>query len=462
MFNKLSTIAAFIGNYTRYDLKRELAAWLKVTKFYLPVLVLLAIAAGVALVIVKPFPNQQTYLAIGQAGSMADQTGREFTTFFRERGLDLNIQNTTGLDSGLQQLDSDSSRINASFVTSGTATHEQYPDLVSLGSIQIAPLWLFYRGNTINTDDPFEFYRNRLISVGGDGTVTNKLFNRLMELNNPGTGNRPNFLQLSHAEAAEQLRDGKIEAMFIVDGYNSTIIQSLLQDPSIKLINFPLADAYARKLPFLQKVVVPRASIDIDQIRPQADVTLLASSVNLLVEKDLHPAIQWAFLLAAQDVNLKTEHFFSNAANYPQYKDKTFPLSGVAERFYTTGTPALFNYLPLWLAALIENIWVALLALFLVILPLSKKALGFRSFASKKLLWTHFWELRYLEDEVTHSQTSTELEQAIERLQALEAKVAATWVEDQDMRHYYNLARCISTSIQAAKKQLINTSSLSA
>ena len=454
MFDKPGTIAAFIANYARYDLKREIAAWFKVGKFYLPVLVPLLIVAIGLLIAIKPFPNQQTYLAIGQAGSMADQTGREFAAFFRQQGLELNIQNTAGLESGLQQLDAASSRINASFVTSGTATRETYPGLVSLGSVELAPLWLFYRGNAIQVDDPFEFYRDKTIGVGAEGTVTNKLFNRLMELNNPGTGSRPNFLKLPHADAARQLREGSIEAMFIVDGYNSPVIQSLVNDPSIKLMNFPLADAYARKLPFLQKVIVPRASVDIDRIRPSSDITLLASSVNLLVEKDLHPAVQWAFLLAAKDVNLKSEHFFASAADYPKYKDKTFPLSSVAERFYNSGTPALFEYLPLWLAALIDNIWVALLAFFLVIVPFTNKLLGFRSFASKKLLWKHFWEVRFLEDELANSKTKADTVDVLRRMQALEATIAATWTADDDMRHYYNVSRCIAGSIQAAKKQL--------
>ena len=350
MIKQLKSISVFMRHYVRYDLKRELAAWLKIGQYYLPVIIVAAIGIGSALFFIKPFPDKNTYLAMGQSGSLSDQTGREFAEYFKQRGLELKIQNLAGLETGLQQLDSDSSKINASFVTSGTATRGHHPNLVSLGSVQIAPLWLFYRGARIKTNDPFAFYKDKLISIGAEGTVTNKLFLRLMELNNPGTGVQKNFLQLTHADAAEQLRNGKIDAMFLVDGYNSTVVQSLLNDPNIRLMDFPLADAYVKKLPFLQKLLVPHASINIDQDRPQADITLLGSSVNLLVENNLHPAIQWAFLLAAKDANLKTDHFFSSSATYPKYQDKSFPLSDVADRFYTTGTPALFNYLPLWLA----------------------------------------------------------------------------------------------------------------
>jgi TRAP-type uncharacterized transport system substrate-binding protein len=441
-------------NYLRYDLKRELAAWLKIGQYYLPVLIVAAIAIGTTLFFIKPFPDQSTYLAMGQSGSLSDQTGRAFAEYFRKHGLDLTIENMAGLDSGLQLLESNDSKINASFVTSGTATRDNYPNLVSLGSVQVAPLWLFYRGDKVVTDDPFEYYKDKQISIGAEGTVTNKLFLRLMELNNPGTGIQKNFLQLTHAEAAEQLRKGKIDAMFIVDGINSKVVESLIHDPEIRLMNFPLADAYIKNLPSLQKVVVPRASIEIAQIRPNADITLLAASVNLLVEKSLHSSIQWAFLLAAKDANLKTEHFFSSSASYPKYQDKSFPLSEIADRFYTTGTPALFNYLPIWFAALIENIWVELLAFFLVILPVAKKVFGFRTFTSKRLLARLFWELRYLEDEALNCKSKSELEQVIARLQELEATAAETWIEDQDLRFYFNLSKGVSSSIQAVKKQM--------
>lgn len=454
MIKQLVSINVFIRNYARYDLKRELAAWLVIGRYYLPVIILFSIAIGATAFLIKPFPDHKTYLAMGQSGGLTDQTGREFAAYFRKNGLELNIQNTTGLESGLQQLNSESSKINASFVTSGTATQDNYPNLVSLGSVQIAPLWIFYRGNKIATNDPFAFYKDKSISIGAEGTVTNKLFQRLMELNNPGTGIQKNFLQLPHVEAAEQLRGGKIDAMFIVDGFNSTTVQSLLNDPSIKVMDFPLADAYVKKLPFLQKLIVPEASFNIAQERPKTDIRLLGSSVNLLVENNLHPAIQWGFLLAAKDVNLKTEDFFSNSTTYPKYQDKSFPLSKIADRFYTTGTPALFNYLPLWLAALFENIWIELIAFFLVILPLINKLFGFRTFTSKRMLARLFWELRYLEDEAQNCKTKLDLQEVIARLKELEATAATTWIEDHDLRFYFNLTRGINTSIQALEKQI--------
>ncbi len=58
--------------------------------------------------------------------------------------------------------------------------------------------------------------------------------------------------------------------------------------------------------PSRQTVVVPMGSIDLDRIRPDRDVTLLASTIDLLVEKGTHPAVQWALLIAALDTSTRS------------------------------------------------------------------------------------------------------------------------------------------------------------
>ncbi len=443
MLKNLNNIVGFFKAYTRYDLRREIVAWFKLFTFYLPVILPLMFATAAIFIYFKPLPTSETHLATGQIGTLSNQMGNSFVGYFKRHGLELHEVNTTGLHAGLNQLDDHASEVNASFVTSGTATHEDYPNLVSLGSVDIAPLWLFYRGKSVETDDPFEYFRDKRINIGAEGTVTNKLFSRLMDLNNPGTGQRDNFLVLPHAEATQRLRNGQIEAVFIVDGYNSEIVQSLLQDPEINLMSFPLADAYTRKLPFLQKVTLPKASVDINHVRPASNVALLASSINLLVENELHPTVQWALLLAMQDYNLKSEHFFTEAGKLPAYKDKSFPLSFIANDFYTHGTPGLFNYLPLKIAALIQNVWLILLAVFLVVLPLLKKLSSSRSSMSQVFLWKGFWELRYLEDQLSEASDPEGLAYVLQKLQKLDTKVSESWVESQHMRHYYNLKRCI-------------------
>ncbi len=441
-----------LKRYRQYDLAREISVWRTVGGFYLSIAAVIVFAAIVFLFCVQPFPWHETLLATGQRGTVTDQLGEAFKASFERHGLTLQTEGRTGLDEIEKDLRDPGSRINASFVVSGAGSPADHPGLVSLGNVAIAPLWLFYRGDTISVDDPFEYYRDKPIAIGAPGTVSQKLFKTLMEINNPGTGDKQNFLKLPHSAAAEQLLAGKIDALFIVDGFSSAIVQQLLHSRDIKLMNFPLVEAYARQLPYLQKVTVPRGSIEISEIRPQSDIAMLASGVNLLVEQNVHPTVQWAFLLAARDINLKTNSFFPSAGNLPQYKDRGFPLSPVATRFYTSGVPSFFGYLPFWLASLLENVWVVLVALFLLALPIVNKIVGYRGFPSQKLLWLHFWELRYLEDELKASRTAAQAKAVLDSLNDLDNRVATTWVVDDQMRHYFNLRRCVGSTVQDAAK----------
>ncbi|HWJ73790.1 MAG TPA: TAXI family TRAP transporter solute-binding subunit [Kaistia sp.] len=440
--------------YLKHDLKRELYVWSHIARYYWPLAAVVTLAAVIAFIYVQPFPRQETVLAVGQRGSMSEQLGEAFKASFEREGLPFSIDRRMGLDEVEKDLRDPASRVNASFVVSGAGSPADYPGLVSLGNVAIAPLWLFYRGDTLNVDDPFQYFSDKQIAVGAPGTVTRKLFTTLMELNNPNTGDKANFLKLPSEAAADALLAGTIDAQFVVDGYGSPIVQKLLHSPDIKLVNFPLVDAYVRQLPFLQKVTVPRGAIDIGDVRPESDIAMLASSVNLLVESDVHPTVQWAFLLAAREINLTSANFFPSIGALPQYKDRGFPLSEVAARFYTTGVPALFRSLPFRLAAILENVWVILFAVFLLVLPILKRILGYRGFASQKFLWLHFWELRYLEDELKASRTADEVSVALSSLRHLDDAAATTWVDQDQMRHYFNLRRCISGTIQDAEKKI--------
>ena len=241
--------------------------------------------------------------------------------------------------------------------------------------------------------------------------------------------------------------------MFIVDGFESPLIQSLLKDPDIKIMSFALADAYTKKYPFLKKVIVPKASLNIHTLRPEKDITLLASSINLLVEKNVEPAVQWAFLMAAKEFQFKSERFFSSDP-MPSYVDKSFPLSSVAERYYDSGIPGIFDYVPLRYGSSIQHVWVFVLAGYLVFLPLIRRIARLRSEASQKLLWQHFLELRYLDDRSSAATDKESRQEILRNLNELELRVSRTWVSAKDLNNYYNLKRSVANAIRDVESKI--------
>ena len=87
--------------------------------------------------------------------------------------------------------------------------------------------------------------------------------------------------------AAEKLIAGDIDAAFIVTGWDSPAVQSLINARGVELASFPRADALAVLYPFLIKLSLPRGIFDLSADRPASDVALVGSRSILAVRADM-------------------------------------------------------------------------------------------------------------------------------------------------------------------------------
>lgn len=456
MKKQFETASEDLVRYLKKYLRSEFLAWFNVVRYYGILLPILLVGIIVLIVKSSPFPPKEAYLAIGQAGSSYEATARQFQDVFARLGLKLILVETEGLEQGLHQLNADQSPVNASFYIAGSSSAEKYPNLQSLGSFQYSPIWIFYRGEAVNSNDPFEHFAAKRFAIGLKETTTNRIFHKLYKLNHEATDLTPNLLELPHLEAAEQLQAGKIDAMFFVDSMDSPTVQKLLADKSIKFMSFNLAEAYAKKLDYLQILRIPIGSLDIATVYPAQDAQIISSTANLLIEKSLHPAIQWAFIMAAREVNKGKTTFFSEPSFFPRDLDSGFPLSAVASRYYDQGMPQVFKYLPLWLGSIIDNVWVLILGLVAVVYPVYKMIAGFRTFPSKKAMTDIFYDLRDLDEQLMLAKTKAELEYIAQRLDYYDALNVSTWLSAAEVRFYFNiksqianLKKVVSTRLEA-------------
>jgi hypothetical protein len=94
-------------------------------------------------------------------------------------------------------------------------------------------------------------------------------------------------------------------------------------------------DAFAALYPYLNKLVLPAGVIDMAEPRPSKDVLLIASKSSL-VARDLHPAIQYLLLQAADEIH-SMPGMFHAADQFPAPESIDLPLSLHAREFYKTG-----------------------------------------------------------------------------------------------------------------------------
>jgi len=449
-----NTAFLYFKRYLSKFFHKEWSGWLKTAWFYGPISLLLLGGIIAIAVYCNPIPPKNVSISTGQAGSSYETISKQFQEEFKKQGITLNLVPSSGLLAGLKDLNSQSSDVSASFMTAGITSAEQYPNLVSLGSIQYVPIWLFYRGDTIKTADPFEYFANKKISIGSPGNITNQIFRNLYELNQKHDPSASNFVELSLKESGDQLLSGKLDAIFVVDSYRSETVQRMINSKEIKIMNFPLADAYLKMRPYLQKVVIPRGSIRLDSIYPEEDLTILTSTTTLLVEKNVHPAIQWTYLLAAQNIGANSKSFFSNPGYFPKNLDQSFPLSPEAKKFYEKGMPTVFDYLPVGLASLFEEVWAYVLIFLLFIYPGYQLFNTIRTFPSEDLMNKMFINLRELDEATIAATTKEELEQILVALKVYESEIQTNWLFEKNSRFYFNQKNAVAAVRRDAQTKL--------
>ena len=430
-------------DYFRQDFRREVRGWAKVIMYfglYLPLAILVLTALVVSM---DPIPPKTSHLATGQKGSSYSLLAEKFAEYFARHGVTLELVETPGLVKGLEDVRDDASKVNASFLMAGSAKPGQYPDLVSLGSLKYSPVWVFHRGAAPVGDNPLVELLRRRIAVGMHGTTTRRMLEDLLSLHGVALEARPNFFEGTHEEAAERFARGELDAVFIVDGIDSPTVRRLLAVPDRKLLEFDLVDAYVKKLPFLEKVRMPRGSADLVTVYPPKDLTLLASTVTLVVEKGTHPAIQWLFLRAAESISRDRTEFFSKNDDFPKYIDRNVALSEVGERYFAGGLPVVFKYLSNTLATLVDGTWAVLLAVFAVFLPLFGWVLSLREYPANKILYDYWQDLRDLEHDLDCIETEADAQLIVDQLDEMLADVLETWVDDSLIHRYYGLRRTI-------------------
>jgi uncharacterized protein len=92
----------------------------------------------------------------------------------------LELLPATNLKESVQQLALPGQHLNASFVLSGTQITEDDTEFVTIGTVEYAPGWLFYRGPEIVDTEPFRALDGKRVSIGIPGSLANQIYRRLM------------------------------------------------------------------------------------------------------------------------------------------------------------------------------------------------------------------------------------------------------------------------------------------
>ncbi|MGE5277121.1 MAG: C4-dicarboxylate ABC transporter substrate-binding protein, partial [Acidobacteriota bacterium] len=184
--------------------------------------------------------------------------------------------------------------------------------------------------------------------------------------------------------------------------------------------------------------------------RPAQDVTLVAPMASLLVRHDLHPAVQYLLLQAAQDIH-SVPGILRRPGQFPAAEPQDVPLSREAHTYYKSGGSFFQRHLPFWLAVIASRLLVVLVPLVGLLYPLLRVLPLVLSFAFERRVNALYAELRRIDARIAAGDPLPEISADLTRL---DEQIGRTRVSASRARELYALkhhASLVADRLRAAK-----------
>ena len=322
---------------------------------------------------IPPPPTTITILA-GIKGGAFEGFAEEYKIVLAARHVELNVRLVKSGDEILKLVEDPRSGLDAAFLFGGTSNGTQLPNFLSLGRINYAPIWVFYR-------EPEKL--ERLTQLKGKRVNVAPGFRPAILKILAAHGVNPDNTELSTTaapEAVKALKNGKIDVNFLPPQDPRTpIVQSLIRDPNIQLMNLSQADTLTQLFPDLNRLVLRQGVIDLDKNIPATDINLIATTNVVVVRKDLHPETIYLLAQALQAVH-SGAGLFQRAGEFPIQNDPEFVVAEEARDFYRNGPSLLQRYVPFSMISYAKRVAAILVTAIAIVIPVF-------SFAPRLYAW---------------------------------------------------------------------------
>ena len=432
----------------------EIRALLLFVRHQWYVIFFLVLAIVLLLHQLKPFPPDTIRMATGQPNSTQDVLGKKYQERFASAGVAIDIVSSKGTADSLALLKA--GKVDVA-LSQGGLEIDKASGVVSLGSVGYQPLWLFHTGADFTGDDLFEYLRGKRVYVGVVGSGTRVVVDALLkEAEHAG---QPIFKEESSMlakDSVDALLSGKLDAVFMVAGHDSGLAQALFTNPSVKILSFPIADALARRISYVETVSIPRGAISLSPVRPKSDIQMVAATTTLFAHADLHHAIQNLLLTASKDIYNSERFFFDRPDGFPAFTDKTNPRSEVAEKYYLRGGAPFFSeYVPYWLASFIDLVWFSLLSLFLVIYPILRMVPAYRKYIFGVFAAQLYFEIYRIDQELYRAQSAAALAALRPQVAAITHQIQTVWTPIGTKESYYFVVAALARLVRRVNERFV-------
>ena len=359
----------------------------------------LAAAVGIVsivsltLIYFLPALPSKVVMATAPKGSVAEYYGGQYRETFARSNVELELRETAGAAENLELLLDPKSGVEISYMLGGISDGKHASGLLSLGTIYTTPVWLFY-----SSDKPIEHLSQlagKRITVGGVGSAIRALAEKILAKAGVNSENAT-LLPFGGSAAVEALNNGKADAVWILGPPDAPSVHSLLQNPSVRIMNFPAAETLTILFPELVRLVLPQGMVDFKRNIPPHDMPLIGVTGKVLVRSDLHPEIVTLMLQALVEAH-GARTIFQRSGEFPNGTDTEYPVAPAATDFYKNGPSYMQRHLPLWLSVHVQRALAVLVTAIAIGYPLFRFMPVAYTWINRRRLFYWYAQLKALE-----------------------------------------------------------------
>ena len=410
---------------------------------YVPLFLVSALAIWFSAAVWMPLPPSTMVMATGTEQSRFAALATQYRDRLDVKGLRVDlvagsirslaktakankIENLAGFTLGLSNV----------ITTTVLVSERDEDDLEALAAVERHPLWIFTRQPTITSMSQFRGLR---IATSETGSTIRSVTE--LALSHAGLAPADVVLEAKPGkQGANDLIDGKVEALITVAQSESDMVRLLARSPGIFLLGVERVTALLARETRLKAFVLPQGAIELRGDIPSRDLTMVAGHLHLVVNSGMHPALQRLLIDAAYEIH-EAPSFLQRQSEFPSLRNMDLPASPTSDAMALGKRPWMEQLLPYYWAQLAELLLYAVLPILVLTLMVLAWIPYFFEWRVNAVLQNHYGELKFLETEIepTAAGRPLDIKRLLQRLDQMEQQIIALDLPVQFSNRWYTL-----------------------
>jgi len=330
-----------------------------VSRLSLLVLVVLAVVCGLAVDLHRALPPNPVVIQAGPHGGSFEQHARRYASELTARGLRVEVRNQDDSLHIIDKVANSDAGVQIGFIAQRVDA-SRFPGVASAGVVELQPLFMFFRRDIAEPATPAALVGKHVV-MPAEGSATAHAATELLALYGV-TPRNTTFTFLPMNAEATALLHGDHDAGFFMLASDNVLIRRLATAPQLLTYSFTDSIAIVRHMDYLRPATLVRGAFDLQAPLPTHEIALVGANVEVVVRRDIHPAVLYALLQALNEEH-KGQSLVTDAGDYPRQAGVALPMHPLAEVWSKRGTPWLFSHFPPSLAGVIDAYWGPVVAL---------------------------------------------------------------------------------------------------